>query len=389
MVKKIAILGSTGSIGKSLLKLIKKDKKNFQIKLLTAKTNYKILLKQAKFFNVKNVILTDKNIFKTYKYLFKKNKINVYNNYKIISTIINKRIDYVMSSIVGLDGLEPTIKIIKKTKSIAIANKETIICAWSLIEKELRFYKTQFIPVDSEHFSIWYALKNNNITNVKKIYLTASGGPLLKVPIKKFNSLNIDKITNHPNWNMGKKISVDSSTMMNKVFEIIEAKKIFNLKYNQLTILIHPKSYLHAIIQFKDRMIKIIAHDTTMDIPISNTLYQSKLTKKKLIINNLDLEIMNNLSLANISEIKFPVIKLIKTLPDKNSLYETVIVSANDALVDLFLKGKIKYLDISKYLLKIINLKEFKKFKKIYPRSIEDILKLSDYVRLKILSISV
>ena len=131
-----------------------------------------------------------------------------------------KKIDYVMSAIVGLDGLLPTFKIIKFTKKIAIANKESIICGWNLIAKELKKNKTNFIPVDSEHFSIWYALQSNDSTNINKLYLTASGGPLLNIPKKKFNNLQIDKITNHPNWKMGPKISVDSSTMVNKIFEI-------------------------------------------------------------------------------------------------------------------------------------------------------------------------
>ena len=388
--KKIAILGSTGSIGKSLLKIIKKDKVNFQIKLLSANKNYKELFKQAKFFKVKNVILTDKKTFLKCKSIFKKNKINIYNNYILINKLLSKKLDYVMSSIVGLDGLIPTIKIIKLTRNIAIANKESIICAWNLIKKELKKNNTKFIPVDSEHFSIWYALKNNSNKNIKKIYLTASGGPLLNVPIKKFNKLKIKKIVKHPNWSMGKKISVDSSTMMNKVFEIIEAKKIFDLKYNQLSILIHPKSYLHAVLLFKDRMIKIIAHDTTMDIPIFNTLYnKTYLFERENKFFNLDLFKMNNLNLSKINGDKFPVIHLLKNLPIKNSLYETIIVTTNDILVDLFLKKKIKYTDISYLLLKIINLKEFKQYKKISPKKIDDIVKLSDYVRLKINTMSV
>ena len=389
MKKKIAILGSTGSIGKSLLKIIKKDKENFQIKLLSANKNYKELFKQAKSFKVKNVILTDKKTFLKYKSIFRKNKINIYNNYFLINKLLCKKLDYVMSSIVGLDGLIPTIKIIKHTRNIAIANKESIICAWNLIKKELKKYNTKFIPVDSEHFSIWYALKNNFNKNIKKIYLTASGGPLLNVSSKKYNKLKINKIIKHPNWSMGKKISIDSSTMMNKVFEIIEAKKIFDLNYNQLSILIHPKSYLHAVILFRDRMIKIIAHDTTMDIPIYNTLNKDESFKSDSSIYNLDLKKMNNLCLSKIDEKKFPVIKLIKNLPAKNTLYETVIVATNDELVDLFLRKKIRYTDISFLLLKIINLNEFKQFKKIYPSRIEDIVKLSNYVRLKIKTISV
>ena len=389
MKKKIVILGSTGSIGNSLLKIIGKDKKKFEVKLLTARKNYKVLLKQAKIFNVKNVVLTDKKYFNLYKSEFKREKINIYNNYDCFKKIIKTRLDYVMSSIVGLDGLTPTIKIIEFTKTIAIANKESIICAWNIIKNKLKKHRTKFIPVDSEHFSIWYALNNNSVLNVKKVYLTASGGPLLNISPKKFDKLNITRIVTHPNWRMGKKISVDSSTMMNKIFEIIEAKKIFNLNYDQISVLIHPKSYLHAIIEFNDGMIKIIAHDTTMEIPIFNTLQKKKITKSFIKFNNLNLKKMNNLNLSYIDKKKFPVIELVKHMPKKNTLFETVIVAANDVLVDLFLRKKIKYSDITSILLKIIKLKELKKLKNTYPRNTQEILKLNDYVRLKITSMSV
>ena len=383
MLKKIAILGSTGSIGKSLLKIINKDKKNFAITLLSARKNYKELLKQAKTFNVKNVILTDKKFFELYKSKFIKEKINIFNDYNSLKKIINSKLDYVMSSIVGLDGLIPTIEIIKYTKKIAIANKETIICAWSLIQKELNKSRTQFIPVDSEHFSIWYALNHNSKLNIKKIYLTASGGPLLNISNKKVNKLPIEKIIKHPTWKMGKKISVDSSTMMNKVYEIIEAKKIFNIPYNKISILIHPKSYIHAIVQFNDGMTKIIAHETTMEIPIFNTLFSNKNIKKKNYEPNLFK--LNNLELKNVDNKKFPLVNIIKKIPAKDTLFETVIVSVNDVLVNLFLEKKIKYNDIIHRMFKIINNKEFIKFKKKYPKNVSDIIKLSKYVRLKVL----
>ena len=181
---------------------------------------------------------------------------------------------------------------------------------------------------------------------------------------------------------MGKKISVDSSTMMNKVFEIIEAKKIFNIKYNQLDILIHPESYIHAIVEYKNKMITIIAHDTTMDIPIANTLYNDKLTDH-IISNSLNVKKLNNLNLSSVDHNRFPLVNILKYLPRKNSLFETVLVSANDELVYLYLKKKIKYKDIISILIKIIKSSEFKLMKK-YPKSAIDILKLNNYVRLKI-----
>ena len=387
MRKKIAILGSTGSIGGTLLNIIKKDKKNFNIILLTANTNGKKLLKQAKEFKVKNLIIKDN---KEYEYLKKKtvgSNIRIFNNYNCFKRIFKKKVDYVMSSIIGLEGLYPTLNIIKYTKKIAIANKESIICAWNLLDKELKKNKVEFIPVDSEHFSIWYSIKNLSYNKINKIYLTASGGPLLKIPKNKFDHLKISKIIKHPNWNMGKKISVDSATMMNKVFEILEAKKIFSIHLNKIKILIHPKSYIHSIVKFDDGMIKIIAHETTMKIPIFNSIYD--INEKKLLSKKIDIKILNNLNLMNIDSNKFPIIKILNRIPDKNSLFETIIVSANDALVNLFLKKEIKFSNISKILFKLLKKKEFVKFKRIIPKNINEIIKISDYVRSKINSKSI
>ena len=289
-----------------------------------------------------------------------------------------------MSAISGLDGLKPTLDIIKFTKIIAIANKEALICGWTIISKVLKKFKTQFIPVDSEHFSIWYALKNDNIKNIEKIFLTASGGPFLRLSLSKFKDINIKQALNHPRWKMGKKISIDSATMMNKVFEVIEAKNIFNLAYNKISILVHPESYLHAILKFNNGLIKIIGHETSMKIPIFNTLYLDK--QKTLKTKTLDVKKLNNLNLHNVEYNRYPAVKLLYNLPKASSLYETVLVSANDELVKLFLEGKIKFTDIFTQLSKLNN---FNKYKKIKPKNVNEIIKLNKYVRLKIATISV
>ncbi len=382
MKKSVAILGSTGSIGKSLLKIITRDKKNFKILLLTANRNYKLLLKQAERYNVKYIVINEKKYFKKAKFVNKNKKICIVNNFENLKKIFPKKVDYTMCAIVGIEGLLPTLKIIKYTKKIAIANKETIICAWNLIKNELKKNKTEFIPVDSEHFSVWYALKGKKTSNIEKIFLTASGGSLFKVSLKKYKSLKLNEILNHPNWKMGQKITVDSSTMMNKVFEIIEAKKLFNLDYKKLSILIHPKSYVHAIVKFKDGITKLIAHDTSMEIPIFNTLYDNNL--KAIKTKKLNLEYLNDLKLSKIDIKKFPLTKILKILPNKNSLFETVLVSANDELVKLFLNKKISYTDITKIMIKLISLKELQIYKKMQPKNIKDIIKLNEYVRLKI-----
>ena len=387
-MKKIIIFGSTGSIGTSLLNIIKKDKKNFNIKLITANKNYKKLIKQAKFFNVKNLIITDQVSFLKAKKLVKNRNINIYNDFSSFKKIFkNDKVDYTMSAITGFHGLKPTLNIIKFTNVIAIANKESIICGWNLIKKSLTKYKTKFIPVDSEHFSIWSLINGNKYKNFEKIYLTASGGPFRKYSKSQFKSITPEKALKHPNWSMGKKISIDSATMMNKVFEVIEAKKIFDLKYDQLQILIHPKSYLHAIVKFNNGLIKLLLHDTDMTIPIFNSLYQ--IGNKSIKSKKLDLIVLNKLELKYVDPKRFPVIRVIKKLQDKDSLFETVIISANDTLVNMFLKNKINFTDISKILLKTINRPEFKKYKKLIPQNPQQIANLADYVSLKIKAMSV
>ncbi len=381
-MKKIIILGSTGSIGKSLLNIINKDKKSFQIELLTAHKNYKVLLDQAKLFNVKNVILTDKKNFNFSKKFFEKRKIRIFNNFSELNKFLNIKVDYVMSSIIGLEGLEPTLNLIKYTKKIAIANKETIICAWNLIKKELNKFKTEFVPVDSEHFSLWFGLKGNN-RNIEEIYLTASGGPFLNLPIKNFKNINVEKALKHPNWKMGKKISIDSATMMNKVFEVMEAKKIFDIDYKKIKILTHPSSYIHSIIKYKNGFIKLIAHNTDMRIPISSTLDFNEHSFSNI---KLDIKKLNQLNLKKVCIKKFPVTKTLNLLPKNNSLFETVVVSANDELVNLFLKKKITFREINTKIQKILKKKEFLKYKKISPQKVGDIISLSNYVRSQISS---
>ena len=383
MKKKIAILGSTGSIGKTLLKVIEQDKKNFDIVLLTANKDHKTLYNQAKKFNVKNLIITNESNFKILKKKNKKKNIKIFNSFNNIREILNKKIDYTMSSIVGIEGLDPTYKIIKYTKNIAIANKETIICGWNLISKELKKYKTKFIPVDSEHFSLWYGLKNLDYKNIERVYLTASGGPFYNVPLKNFKNINVEKAINHPNWKMGKKISVDSATMINKVYEVIEAKNIFQIPYEKIKIIIHPKSYIHCLIKFNNGLTKIIAHDTTMEIPIFNSLYNKY--NRYLKSNEIDFFKLNKPKFSNVDLKKYPMVNILKKLPKKNSLFETVIVSTNDTLVNLFLDKKIKFVDLYNDLIKFITHKEFIKYKNKSPKNVEDIVELNNYVRSKIL----
>ncbi len=383
-MKKIAILGSTGSIGKQTIDIVRKDKKNFKILLLTANKNYKLLSKQIKEFKVKNVIVTNKKSYQILKKKFK--KVNIINDLSKIDKMINSKLDYTMSSISGFDGLKPTIKIIKKTKIIAIANKESIICGWSLIKKEIDRHKTIFIPVDSEHFSIWSEIKNVNPEIIDQVIITASGGPFLNLKNKKIKKTP-KLATNHPNWKMGKKISTDSATLMNKVFEVIEAKKIFSIDLSKFKILIHPKSYVHAIIKFNNGLIKLVAHDTDMKIPIFNTLYNNK--NYKIKSKKINFKLLNNLNLNVVNLKKYPLVKILNFVPKNDTLFETLLVSVNDELVDLFLKNKISFDEISTKLKQIISHKDFLKYRQKKLNNLTQIEKLNEFVRLKTKSLSV
>ena len=388
MKKKIVILGSTGSIGSTTIKIVNRDKDAFNVILLTANKNYKKLFLQAKKISCKNILIYDE---KNYYLAVKKNrnrKLKIFNNIEDFTKTLKKKVDYTMCSITGLAGLKPTLDAIKYSNNIAIANKESIICGWNFIERDLKKYKTKFIPIDSEHFSIWSLIKNHKPSQIEKIFITASGGPFLKLSKNALKKVSVNDAIKHPNWSMGKKISIDSATLMNKVFEVIEAQRIFNLHLSKFKILIHPNSYVHAIVKFTNGTTKFLIHDTTMEIPIFNSLYLDNL-RKKIKSKEINFDKINNLNFIEVNNSIFPSINLLRKIPDKISLFETVLVSANDSLVELFLNKKITYLDIYRILNIITSQKEFIKMKLIKPSTLGQITKLSKYVALKINALSV
>ena len=376
---KIAILGSTGSIGKSTLEVINKDKKNFDIILLTANNNYKKLIQQAKQFRAKNVLIQNKKYYAKVKKSLKKTK--VFSGDVSITNIINKKIDYTMSAIVGLAGLQPTIDAIKISKVVALANKETIICGWKILSRLIKKYKTEIAPVDSEHFAIKELTKNVSNEDIEEIILTASGGPFLKTPLKKLKKIKPQQAIKHPNWKMGKKISIDSANMMNKFFEIIEACKLFKFNKNKYKILIHPQSYVHSIVRFKNGLIKMILYNTDMKIPISNTIYQKNNSFSNK--SKIDSKILNKLSFEKVILKKFPSIKLIKKCFKMGYSTPIIINASNEVLVSLFLKQKISFLDIVKTINKILKDKEFNKYAKKKPKTVKDVKLIDKWARLK------
>ena len=378
---KIAILGSTGSIGKSTLEVIKKDKKNFDVILLYANNNYKKLIQQAKEFNVKNVIIKNKTLYLKVKNSLKKTKTKIYSGDISLINIISGKLDYTMSAIVGVAGLQPTVDAIKISKTVAIANKETIICGWEILSKHIKKYKTKIIPVDSEHFSIMELTKDITDDEIEEVIITASGGPFLNMSKNEMSKVTPSQAINHPNWKMGKKISVDSANLMNKVFEVIEAYKIFQFNKKKYRIMIHPQSYVHSIIRFKNGLIKMILYNADMKIPISNTLYGRKNYVSN--VKKIDTKVLSKMSFQNVNIKHFPSIKLISRCLNSGLLAPTIVNASNEVLVNLFLNNKIGFLDIVETINEIFKDKEFKKYATRNPASVKDIQMTDNWARLK------
>ena len=378
---KIAILGSTGSIGKSTLEVIKKDKKNFDVILLSANNNYKKLIQQAKEFNAKNVIIKNKTFYLKVKNSLKKTKTKIYSGDISLINIISGKLDYTMSAIVGVAGLQPTVDAIKISKTVAIANKETIICGWEILSKHIKKYKTKIIPVDSEHFSIMELTKDITDDEIEEVIITASGGPFLNMSKNEMSKVKPSQAINHPNWKMGKKISVDSANLMNKVFEVIEAYKIFKFNKKKYRIMIHPQSYVHSIIRFKNGLIKMILYNADMKIPISNTLYGRKNYVSN--VKKIDTKVLNKMSFQNVNIKHFPSIKLISRCLNSGLMAPTIVNASNEVLVNLFLNNKIGFLDIVETINEIFKDKEFKKYATRNPASVKDIQMTDNWARLK------
>jgi len=293
-----------------------------------------------------------------------------------------------MSAVVGLAGLQPTIDALKLSKTVAIANKETIICGWSVLSKFIKKYRTKIIPVDSEHFSIMELTKNINNDDVEEIIITASGGPFLNLPYRKFKKIKSSEAIKHPKWKMGKKISIDSANMMNKVFEVIEAWKLFKFDKSKYKIMIHPESYVHSIIRFKSGLIKMILYKTDMKIPIFNTLY-NKNKKIFSILDKIDFEKINNLNFKKVDLKRFPSVKLIKKNFMSDDSSPIILNASNEVLVNLFLQGKIRFLDIVATINRIFKDKDFKKYARRKVRSINDIKIVDNWARLKTMNMCV
>ena len=381
MKKKISIFGSTGSIGKTTLSLLK-DKKNYQLYILTANRNSKKIINLIKIFKPKIFIVFD---FKTYLKIKKKfhNKNITILNSKNYLNFNYKKSDISIAAIPGIAGLKPTLELLKISKKILIANKESVICGWQLIKKIALKKKVQLIPIDSEHFSVMKLLQHENIDNLEKIYLTASGGPFLNFSKSKMKNIRPKQAINHPKWKMGKKISVDSSTLMNKMFELVEAQKLFNLPKNKIDILIHPNSLVHAIVEFKNGLTQFLYHETSMIIPIANAIYDGNLNiAEYLKKDNVSFEKnkIENLVFKKVDKKIFPSISL-KSKINQYPSSPIIINAANEVLVDNFLRQKIPFLRIFEIIKTIMNDRNYKKYAVKKPIKIYQIKLIDSWAR--------
>ena len=375
MKKKILLLGSTGSIGKSSLNIIRNYKSKLEIVALSTNKNIKLIIKQSKEFGVKNLIIND---FQSYRKILNHSlntKIRIFKNISDFLKINKIKFDITIIGISGFDGLDPTLKVIPHSKILSSANKESIICGWKFINNKLKRFKTNFIPLDSEHFSIWSLIKKTDHKMISKIYLTASGGPFFNKPKSKISNAKISDVIKHPNWNMGHKISVDSATLMNKLFELIEASKIFNLPINKFDIVIHPKSYVHALVNFKNGLSKILIHETKMEIPIFNSIfYKTSVIYKKN--KNINFQNLNGENFIKPSNLVFPLLKVIKQYKKNDSYFEIILVTVNDYFVKKFLNGQINFQKMQIKLLNKLKDPYLSKYYKKFPKKINDIFKM-------------
>lgn len=380
MKKLISILGSTGSVGDTALKIVEKRKNFFEINLLSANNNFQKICSQINRYKPNFFLISNKEVFQEIENKFKNNKVKIIN--KFDKNYFLKKNDITITAIPGIAGLEPTIQFIKKSKKILIANKESIICGWQLIKKEAKKYSTKIIPIDSEHYSLMKLLENHKMRDIDKIYITASGGPFLNRKPNQLKKILPSDALKHPKWKMGKKISIDSATLMNKIFELIEAQKLFSIPHKNLDILIHPNSLVHAIIFFKNGLAKFLYHETSMVIPLANAIFDGSLNIQDFYKSKKSYKsgILENLIFKKVDKKIFPLIKL------KERLYKfpstpIIINAANEVLVGLFLEKKMPYLNIYKHIFDIMKDRNFKKYAIQKPKNIEQILKISNWAK--------
>jgi 1-deoxy-D-xylulose-5-phosphate reductoisomerase len=344
--KRIAILGSTGSIGTQTLEVIEQKAEYFEVKVLTANSNVDLLAWQAKKFQPEVVVIGYEDKAEDLSARLKGYNIEVLAGVSGLSEVVAKdNVDVVLTALVGYSGLIPTINAIKKGKDIALANKETLVVAGDLIQQLARTYNSKIIPVDSEHSAIYQCLTGEKIEDIEKIYLTASGGPFLNFSEEDLDTVTCDDALKHPNWNMGNKITIDSATMMNKGFEAIEAKWLFDLDPDQIDVIIHPQSIIHSLVQFVDGSMKAQMGLPDMKLPILYAL--SAPHRVESGFKRFNFAEYPQLTFQKPDTKKFRNLAIAFEAMEKGGNVPCIANAANEVAVEAFLKSKIGYKDIS------------------------------------------
>lgn len=344
--KHIAILGSTGSIGTQALEVIANQKELFEIEVLTAHSNCELLITQAKKFKPNVVVITDQSKYKKVNNALFDLGIKVYAGKEALAEVVEMEdIDLVLTAIVGYAGLKPTIRAIKAGKNIALANKETLVVAGCLISLLCKEYGVSIYPVDSEHSALFQCLVGEENNAIEKIYLTASGGPFRGWKKQELSTVKKEQALKHPNWDMGDKITIDSATLMNKGLEVIEAKWLFDLKAEQIEVVVHPQSIIHSAVQFEDGSIKAQLGLPDMKLPIQYALgFPERLKNSFKRFNFLDYP---HLTFEKPDRKTFRNLDLAYTAMGKGGNMPCILNAANEIAVAAFLKDEIGFLNMS------------------------------------------
>ena len=353
-MKKIAILGSTGSIGTQTLEVISANKNIFEVELLSAFSNYKLLITQALLYKPKTIIFGDNSKEKIIRDSLKNENIEIYFGEKSLNDFLNYSYpDIVLTALVGKSGLIPTINCIKKGIDLALANKETLVVAGNIISKLCKEKKVNIYPVDSEHSAIFQCLVGEKTEEIDKIILTASGGPFRNKKLDELKNITKKEALNHPNWEMGEKITIDSSTLMNKGLEVIEAKFLFDVNIEKIKVVVHPQSIIHSMVEFNDGSIKAQLGDPDMKLPIQYALSSGIRLKNKF--KQYDFFKNNTLTFEEPCFKTFNNLKLAYDAGKAGGNSPCVLNASNEIVVDAFLNEKIKYLDMTKIIEESLN----------------------------------
>ena len=351
-MKKIGILGSTGSVGTQALEIIKKHPDKFKVKYLSCNSNSSLLVKQAKFFKPDYICLVDS----TKKDYLKNNLSNVkimYGQNALEELSKDNSPDIVLNAVSGYQGLTLTVNSIIAGNDIALANKESIVQAGKIVMELAREKGVNILPVDSEHSALWQCLNGEKKEFIKRLILTASGGPFRKLKKKEFKNITKKDALNHPNWSMGNKITIDSATMMNKGFEVIEAFWLFDISLKKIDIVVHPQSLIHSMIEFIDGSIKAQISIPDMRLPILYALsYPERLKLNKMDYN---FNLLRRMDFEPVDLSKFKCIKLAYNAIKLGGTYLTVLNVSNDIAVRLFLEEKISFIEIPELINKAMN----------------------------------